>query len=49
MLEDGKKLAELRVENDDVLALCLAAEGGGWEAIEIEEPEAKEEAAHGHT
>ena len=28
VLEDGKKLSELRVENDDVLALCLALEGG---------------------
>jgi len=27
-LEDARKLAELRIENDDVLALCFKLEGG---------------------
>ncbi len=27
MLEDAKKLADLRVENDDVVAMCYRSEG----------------------
>lgn len=29
VLEDAKKLADLKVENDDVLTLCHALPGGG--------------------
>mmetsp|Transcript_2449 Transcript_2449/g.4107 ORF Transcript_2449/g.4107 Transcript_2449/m.4107 type:complete len:90 (+) Transcript_2449:197-466(+) len=34
-LEDAKKLADLRVENDDVLALTFLQDDGTFEAIDI--------------
>lgn len=43
-LDDAKKLAELKVENDDVLALAYAQEDGGFERVKILAPGAEEEA-----
>eukprot|EP00878_Enallax_costatus_P027251 GHUV01029316.1.p3 GENE.GHUV01029316.1~~GHUV01029316.1.p3 ORF type:complete len:108 (+),score=44.26 GHUV01029316.1:368-691(+) len=38
-LEDSKKLADLKVENDDVVAMCYMQEdGSGFEAIKISTP-----------
>ena len=34
-LEDGRSLAELRVETDDVLVLGLKQSSGEWEAPEV--------------
>lgn len=34
-LEDAKKLADLKVENDDVIALCYMQEDGTFEPIDI--------------
>mmetsp|Transcript_19766 Transcript_19766/g.58651 ORF Transcript_19766/g.58651 Transcript_19766/m.58651 type:complete len:95 (+) Transcript_19766:91-375(+) len=35
VLEDAKKLADLKVENDDVLAVTFMQEDGSWEDVEI--------------
>lgn len=37
MLEDAKQLADLKVENDDVLALTYQLTDGSWEDINIVE------------
>ncbi|KAL3130257.1 hypothetical protein ABBQ38_008090 [Trebouxia sp. C0009 RCD-2024] len=37
MLEDAKQLAELKVENDDVLALAYQLSDGSWEDVNIAE------------
>ncbi|KAL3147745.1 hypothetical protein ABBQ32_002485 [Trebouxia sp. C0010 RCD-2024] len=37
MLEDAKQLAELKVENDDVLALTYQLSDGSWEDVNIAE------------
>lgn len=37
MLEDAKQLAELKVENDDVLALTYQLSDGSWEDANIAE------------
>jgi len=35
LLEDAKKLAELKVENDEVIGLALAQPDGSFEAVDI--------------
>eukprot|EP00879_Flechtneria_rotunda_P005965 GHRR01006271.1.p1 GENE.GHRR01006271.1~~GHRR01006271.1.p1 ORF type:complete len:106 (+),score=13.95 GHRR01006271.1:293-610(+) len=35
VLEDAKKLADLRVENDEVVAMAYLQDDGNWEAIDI--------------
>jgi len=42
-LDDARRLAEVHVENDDVLALTLMKEDGTFEEIDITSPEAEEE------
>ncbi|KAI8467016.1 MAG: hypothetical protein J3K34DRAFT_431946 [Monoraphidium minutum] len=37
VLEDARKLADLKVENDDVVAMCYKTEDGGFEPVEITE------------
>ncbi|GBF89426.1 hypothetical protein Rsub_01998 [Raphidocelis subcapitata] len=37
VLEDARKLADLKVENDDVVAMCYKQEDGGFEPVEIAE------------
>lgn len=34
-LEDAKKLADLKIENDDIIALCFAQEDGQFEPVDI--------------
>ena len=38
LLEDMRTLAELKIENDSVLALTYRTPDGGWEDILIEQP-----------
>mmetsp|Transcript_30945 Transcript_30945/g.63853 ORF Transcript_30945/g.63853 Transcript_30945/m.63853 type:complete len:95 (+) Transcript_30945:64-348(+) len=35
VLEDAKKLADLKVENDDVLAVTFMQDDGTWEEVDI--------------
>lgn len=37
MLEDARQLADLKVENDDVLALTYQQSDGSWEDVNIAE------------
>lgn len=37
VLDDAKKLNDLKVENDDVLALCFMQPDGSWEPVDISE------------
>lgn len=37
MLEDARQLAELKVENDDVIALTYQQADGSWEDVNIAE------------
>lgn len=37
MLEDARQLAELKVENDDVIALTYHQADGSWEDVNIAE------------
>ncbi|KAK9824295.1 hypothetical protein WJX72_009223 [[Myrmecia] bisecta] len=43
LLEDAKKLADLKVENDDIIALTYLQEDGQWENIDITPFEADKE------
>eukprot|EP01025_Chloroclados_australasicus_P059166 TRINITY_DN7470_c0_g1_i1.p5 TRINITY_DN7470_c0_g1~~TRINITY_DN7470_c0_g1_i1.p5 ORF type:complete len:102 (-),score=6.37 TRINITY_DN7470_c0_g1_i1:425-730(-) len=38
-LQDSKKLQELKIESDDVLALCFLREDGSFEEVNIKEYE----------
>lgn len=37
VLEDAKKLADLKVDNDDIVAMCYKTEDGTFEAVDITE------------
>ncbi|KAJ9506499.1 ubiquitin-related domain-containing protein [Haematococcus lacustris] len=39
LLEDAKKIAEMKVENDDILALTLMQPDGTFEAVNIAQQE----------
>jgi transcription elongation factor B subunit 2 len=43
LLEDARKLADLRIENDDVIAMTYLQDGQ-WEEIDIISPESAAEA-----
>lgn len=37
VLEDAKKLADLKVENDGIIALTFQQDNGEWEAVDYAE------------
>lgn len=39
VLDESKRLVDLKVENDDVVALAYLQEDGTWEAVDIASPE----------
>eukprot|EP01026_Neomeris_dumetosa_P062216 TRINITY_DN58808_c0_g1_i2.p4 TRINITY_DN58808_c0_g1~~TRINITY_DN58808_c0_g1_i2.p4 ORF type:complete len:103 (-),score=7.89 TRINITY_DN58808_c0_g1_i2:366-674(-) len=39
VLQDAKKLQELKIESDDVLALCYGLEDGNFEDVQIKQYE----------
>lgn len=44
-LDDSKRLTDLKIENDDVVALTYLLEDGTWEPVDIASVEPEKEAA----